>query len=97
MLKKARREAAEAITAILGADPDNAKEIRDLQTVALRFRDLCRWLTELVHEGFEADSQINDEEREELIAAVAGDPAAERLAVELELMEPGDETYARTQ
>ncbi len=97
VLKKARREAAGAIAALVDVDPDDTKAIRDLQTVAQRYSKLCEWLSVIVNEGKEADSLISEEEREELIAAVAGDPAAERLAIELGLMEPGDDTYARTQ
>ena len=93
VLKKARFEAADAIAALVDVPPENTEAIRTLQTKAQRFGQLCTWLAEIVREGKDADSAISEEEREELLAAVVGDPAAEHLAIELGLMEPGDETY----
>lgn len=97
VLVKARREAVAAMAALVDADPNDAKAVRDLQHEAQRYPKLCGWLAAIVQEGKEADSIISEEEREELIAAVVGDPEAEQLAIQLGLMEPGDDTYARTQ
>jgi hypothetical protein len=93
VLMKAREEAIGAIAALIDADPDDAKAVRSLQTVAQRFRDLCHWLAVIVQEGKEADSDISEDEREELLAAVAGDPDAEYLAQQLGMIDPGDSTH----
>ena len=74
MLVKARKEAASALAALADVDPVKTGEILKLQTEICRFRDLVRWLTALVQEGFEADRVISEEAREELIDAIAGSP-----------------------
>lgn len=85
VLVKARAEAASAMCALTTADPDEAKEIRHLQNEVARFRDLMGWLAKIVAEGFDADSEISDADREELIEGIAGTPESQQEARDLGL------------
>jgi flagellar motility protein MotE (MotC chaperone) len=83
ILVKARHAAADAIAALVAADPANAEDIRRLQNEVRRFEDLVRFTQELLVEGREEQLEIADADRaelEELIFSPAADATAERLA-----------------
>jgi hypothetical protein len=71
VLAKARREAAEALAALVDADPENACDLRRLQNEVRRFADLVRWLKEIVSTGLDEGYEVADAERAELEELVA--------------------------
>lgn len=85
VLVKARAEAAEAMSVLTTTAPEDVQEIRRLQNEVARFRDLIRWLAQIVAEGFDADSEISDADREELIEGIAGTPESQQEARDLGL------------
>jgi hypothetical protein len=71
VLAKARREAAEAIAALVDQAPSDAAAIARLQNEVRRFADLVRWLKEIVNEGLDQRYEVADSERDELERLVA--------------------------
>lgn len=85
VLMKARAEAAAAMCALTTTAPEDTPEIRRLQNEVARFRDTTRWLSEIVAEGFEAEADLSDEEREEMVEDIAGTPEGQQEARDLGL------------
>lgn len=71
VLAKARKEAAEAIAALIDTPPADAAAIARLQNEVRRFADLVRFLREIVSEGLDERYEIADAERDELEQLVA--------------------------
>jgi hypothetical protein len=71
VLAKARREAADAIAALVDTAPSDAAAIARLQNEVKRFADLVRWLQEIVNEGIDQRYEVADSERDELERLVA--------------------------
>ena len=71
VLAKARREAADAIAALVDMAPSDAAAIARLQNEVKRFADLVRWLQEIVNEGIDQRYEVADTERDELERLVA--------------------------
>ena len=73
MLDRAREEFIAATHALLGADlttVEGIEQARSLQATALRYRDMCAWITDAL-EAREAAAEAIDDEVEE--------PAVEQL------------------
>ena len=71
VLAKARREAAEAIAALVDTPPSDATAIARLQNEVRRFADLVRFLREIVNEGLDERYEVADAERDDLERLVA--------------------------
>ena len=71
VLAKARREAAEAIAALVDTPPSDAAAIARLQNEVRRFADLVRFLREIVMDGLDERYEVADAERDELERLVA--------------------------
>jgi hypothetical protein len=86
VLAKARREAADAIAALVDTAPSDAAAIARLQNEVKRFADLVRWLQEIVNEGIDQRYEVADTERDELerLVAPADDEARAHALDELE-------------
>jgi hypothetical protein len=67
ILRKARDEAAEAMTGLVVVPPTEVEKIRELQQVALRFDSIFRWIRELIIEGKQAEYEDKQAERDELL------------------------------
>lgn len=74
-LRLARKEAAAALTALVVADPEDARGIRALQNDVNRFRDLVRWFCEVFHDGVRIDAEMSQAEQEQIRRTVI--PGAE--------------------
>lgn len=61
MLVMARDEAAEAMAALVLADAESPKEIRELQNKVLRFDDLVAWTNRIIAAGKDAEHLSNEE------------------------------------
>lgn len=85
VLLRARAAAAAAMCSLTTAAPDDAQEIRRLQNEVTRFREMVEWLSAIVAEGFEAEAELSDEEREEMIEDIAGTPEGQQEARDLGL------------
>jgi hypothetical protein len=88
VLAKARREAADALAALIDVDAKRVDEVQRLQHRVWRFADLVRWLKEIVNEGLDQRYEVADAERDELERLVAppddrldADAKAERAAL----------------
>jgi hypothetical protein len=73
VLAKARREAADAIAALVDTAPSDSQAIARLQNEVRRFADLVRFLREIVNEGMDQRYQVADAERDELERLIAPD------------------------
>ena len=71
VLARARREAAEAIAALVDTPPSDAAAIARLQNEVRRFADLVRFLREIVMDGLDERYEVADAERDELERLVA--------------------------
>jgi hypothetical protein len=71
VLAKARKEAGEAIAALVDTAPSDAAAIARLQNEVRRFADLVRFLREIVNDGLDQRYQVADAERDELERLVA--------------------------
>jgi hypothetical protein len=80
VLAKARREAAEAIAALVDTPSSDAAAITRLQNEVRRFADLVRFLREIVNEGLDQRYEVADAERDELERLIA--PPDDRLDAE---------------
>lgn len=87
VLHRARGEAAEALAALAVVEFDDQQAIKHLQNHIARFRDLVGWLSKIVTEGIESDTEISDAEREELIEALVGTPEGQQQAIDLGYLE----------
>lgn len=74
MLVRARDEATQAMVMLVRGNANDPGEIRALQNIVVRFDDLVRWLQDLVRDGFEAEREISNEEREDLADMLAHNP-----------------------
>jgi hypothetical protein len=81
VLAKARREAAEAIAALIDTAPSDAAAIVRLQNEVRRFADLVRFLREIVNEGLDQRYEVADAERDELERLVA--PPDDRASADM--------------
>jgi hypothetical protein len=82
ILQRARHEAAEAMVGLYAVDPYKPEDIWALKNKIARYDDLVRWLRDIVQTGIEADTQVNSEEREELIELLCQTPEGQQLAQE---------------
>jgi len=71
VLAKARREAADALAALIEMAPSDAAAIVRLQNEVKRFADLVRFLRDIVNEGLDERYEVTDAERDELERLVA--------------------------
>jgi hypothetical protein len=71
VLAKARREAGEAIAALVDTPPHDPAAIARLQNEVKRFADLVRFLREIVMDGLDERYEVADAERDELERLVA--------------------------
>ena len=71
VLAKARREAADAVAALVDTAPSDAAAIARLQNEVKRFADLVRFLREIVMDGLDESYEVADAERDELERLVA--------------------------
>ena len=71
VLAKARREAAQAIAALVDTAPSDAAAIARLQNEVRRFADLVRFLREIAMDGLDERYEVADAERDELERLVA--------------------------
>ncbi len=71
VLAKARREAADALAALVDVDARRSDEVQRLQNRIWRFADLVRWLKEIVNEGLDQRYEVADTDRDELERLVA--------------------------
>lgn len=62
ILERAREDAGDAVTALVNADPFDAKNVRELQWKVQRFNSLWEYIKEILEEGRSAQSDMNDEE-----------------------------------
>lgn len=74
LLALARAEAAEAIEMLADADPENPAEIRKQQNRIVCFRLICEWLNKIVADGYEADDELDEDDREDLADSVGLGP-----------------------
>lgn len=88
LLMRAREAAAEALEALatLPVDEATPAEIRSLQNEVRRYDDIVKWLREIVHDGFDYDREISDEDREEMIDLLMRTPEGQREAEDLGLL-----------
>ena len=96
MLQYAKIEAASALGALVSADPEDPKLIRKLQNEVARFDDLCRWLREVVIAGKEAEEELTDADRNEMIEILGQDEEGQQTLLDLGLIKEGD-VYAPDQ
>jgi hypothetical protein len=82
VLAKARREAADAIAALVDTPASDAAAIARLQNEVKRFADLVRFLREIVNEGLDERYEVADADRDELERLIA--PPDDRLDAEAE-------------
>jgi hypothetical protein len=80
VLIAARKEAAEAIGALVYASPSDPETIRDLQSRARRFADMVRFTQQIIAKGVEADHLITEHEAMEMQQLVGLDDPDERRA-----------------
>lgn len=66
MLVKAKNEAAEALSALAFADPNDPKVIMELQNCVKRFDDLVRWVREMIADGSLARSIVDETDEQEM-------------------------------
>lgn len=67
MLRRARDEAAEAMVALAVADAEEPKLIRQLQNCVLLFDNLVRLARDVINDGKQADEDMTEAERDELL------------------------------
>lgn len=70
LLAQARKEASEALMALADVDADDTKQIRDLQNVIHRHRDLTDWMATAVETGNFEWNTLSQGDREALRATV---------------------------
>lgn len=70
LLGLAQKRAAEAIVAIASVDPENPKVIRGFQNEITCFALIVSWLREIVKDGFEASSLLDEQDRADLADAI---------------------------
>lgn len=81
VLHTAREQAAEALTSLAEVDPTDANTIRSLQNEVARFKDLTRWLKQMLIDGFEAERELNDMQIEEARGLIIDDQDAAALGI----------------
>lgn len=87
MIQMAKREAANAMSALVEVDPFETRKIQRLQNEVRRFTDLCCWLQDVIRAGREAEEQITREDRDEMIEILAETPEGQRELINLGLLE----------
>jgi hypothetical protein len=70
LLAQARKEASEALMALADVDPDDLKQIRNLQNIIHRHRDLTDWMAQAVETGNFEWNSLSMGDREALRATV---------------------------
>jgi len=87
ILKLAQERAAESLAALAFVDARNVNDILTLQNEVKRYDEFIGWVRELVQQGKIAESQITEEEREEILDIVLAQPEGQPAAVETGLIE----------
>lgn len=87
MVQMAKHEAADALAALAVVNPEDPKEIRNLQNQVARFTDLCRWLRDVVTAGREAEHELTEEDREEMIDLLGQTPEGQRELINLGILQ----------
>lgn len=77
IIDEAREKAIAALNRLVRADPDNPKEIRDLQWQVTRYDDLCRWIAQIIETARQAREDITDEEAAALAKLLRGEDQQE--------------------
>ena len=70
IIARSRAEAVLALAALVTVDPRAEAEIRHLQNVIARHRDIMRFLGEAVAEGKDASAKLSDEDLEDIEATL---------------------------
>lgn len=73
MLAKAKRQAADAMVKLACIEPHETEKIRALQNEIHRLDDLVIWTRDILVKGKEADKLLQEADREDVVALVAGD------------------------
>lgn len=73
VLMKAKRDAVEAISALIEADPANASSVMQLQNEARRYGDLVRYIRDTISEADDAHFALEEEDRQEILQAMMSD------------------------
>lgn len=74
MLQRAKVDAAVALANLTEASPEDPHLIRKLQNEISRYSDIYRWLADVISAGREAEQQISDEDRDEMIETLGQTP-----------------------
>lgn len=90
MLQRAKMDAATALAALTDANPEDPMLIRKLQNDVRRYEDIYRWLGDVVSVGREAESQISDEDRDEMIEILGETVEGREELIQLGIIE-GDQ------
>jgi hypothetical protein len=70
IIARSREETILALAGLITVDPRAEAEIRDLQNVIARHRDIMRFLGEAVAEGKDASAKLSDEDLEDIEATL---------------------------
>lgn len=81
VLAMAKEDAAAALEALAMVDPETPSEIRALQNRVARFEDLCTFVRNILLRGPEAEEELRDIDRAELLGFVISDDDAEALGI----------------
>lgn len=73
LLVKARNAAADSIVCLAEADSEDPALIRALQNDVKCFKHIVEWLREIVADGFEAEDELSEDERDDLAEALGLD------------------------
>lgn len=75
IIDEARRDALIALDMLVKVDPNEAKEIRELQWAVTRYDDLCRWIARIIETSKQASEDLTAEQAAELARLLHGDEA----------------------
>lgn len=75
LIEEAREKAIDALQALVRADPEDAKTIRELQWQVTRYDDLCRWIKDIAEDARNKSEDITAEQAASLARLIKGDEA----------------------
>lgn len=75
LIDAARETAIEAIGALVRVDPEDAKQVRELQWRVTRYEDLCTWVKEILDTGRAASEELTAEQAAQLAQELRSDEA----------------------
>lgn len=70
IISRSRDETVQALAALVTVDPRAETDIRDLQNVIARHRDIMRFLGEAVAEGKDAAAKLSEADLQDIEAAL---------------------------